>query len=154
MKKIIILFAIVVSMISCSKDDDTNLSNKMSATIDNAEWNTITRVTVLNDEKFIITGTSLDGKSLSITTLGTQTGIYELSISSIKCAAIYKESVSTSTEDAYAAITGEVELTEVNTGSKEISGTFSFVLTRNLTQEPVNITKGVFNNLKYTESQE
>lgn len=155
MKNTIVLFLLVpMFILSCSKDDDLSLKASMSATIDDTEWKTITRVTVLNDEKFIITGTDLTGKSLSITIMGNTEGTYQISTGSIQFTGIYKESLSTSTEDAYLATSGEVELTVVNTSSKEISGTFNMVLRRSLTGDTIVITEGTFKNLKYNESEQ
>ncbi len=151
MRKILFIAVLFVVVSSCSKDDDSALPTKMSATIDNAEWSSITRVTVLTDKGFVITGTSLNGKSLSITILGSTEGTYELSLNSVQFGAVYKESVSSSTEDAYAAISGEVVVTNVDTSSKEISGTFSFVLKKSLAGESISVTEGTFTNLKYTE---
>lgn len=151
MRKTLFIAILIVVISSCSKDDDSALPTKMSATIDNAEWSSITRVTVLKDNRFVITGTSLDGKSLSITILGSTEGTYELSLNSVQFGAVYKESVSTSTDDAYAATSGEVVLTNIDTSSKEISGTFSFVLRKSLTENSISVTEGTFTNLKYTE---
>ena len=96
-----------------------------------------------------INGTALNGKSLSITIFGTTEGVYELNLTSTKVAAIYKESINMTTEDAYVSVTGEVELTKVSTSSKRVSGNFSFVVVRNLTNT-INITEGEFNNVLYT----
>jgi hypothetical protein len=154
MKKIILFISVLITIISCSKDDDLSLKASMSATIDSTEWKTVTRVTVLNDEKFIITGTDLTGKSLSITIFGNTEGTYQISTGSIQFAGVYKESLSTSADDAYLATSGEVELTDVNTSSKEISGTFNMVLRKSLTDDTIVITEGTFKNLKYNESEQ
>jgi hypothetical protein len=153
MRKILFIAVLFVVISSCSKDDDSALPTKMSAAIGNAEWSSITRVTVLTDKGFVITGTSLDGKSLSITILGSTEGTYELSLNSVQFGAVYKESVSTSTGDAYAAISGEVVITNIDASSKEISGTFNFVLKKELAGESISVTGGTFTNLKYTEQK-
>ena len=150
MKKAIFLFVAVLIFISCSKDEDGNtVQPSMSALIDDEQWNAITRVTILEDGKFIITGTSLSGKTLTITIFGTTEGKYELNLTSATTGAVYKESVSLTAEDAYISATGEVDLTEVNTSKKKISGTFSFIVIRNLTNT-INITDGEFTSLSYT----
>ena len=153
MRKILFIAVMSVVLFSCSKDDDSILATKMSAKIDNTEWSTITRVTVLTNKGFVITGTSLN-ETLSITILGSTAGTYELSLTSIQFEAIYKESLSTTTEDAYVATSGEVVLTSVNTSTKEISGTFNFILKKSLTGDSVTVTEGTFTNLKYTESSQ
>jgi hypothetical protein len=152
MKKIFFLFVAAIAISSCSKDDDGNIFKaSMSALIDDEEWNSVTRVTILEEGKFIITGTSLNGKILTITIFGTTEGKYELSLTSAMAGAIYKESASMSTDDAYVSATGEVNLTDVNNSKKRISGTFSFIAIRNLTNT-INITEGEFKDLLYTET--
>jgi hypothetical protein len=152
MKKIFFLFVAAIAISSCSKDDDGNIFKaSMSALIDDEEWNSVTRLTILEEGKFIITGTSLNGKILTVTIGGTTEGIYELSLSSAMAGAVYKESASMSTADAYVSATGEVNLTDVNNSKKRISGTFSFIAIRNLTNT-INITEGEFKDLLYTET--
>ncbi len=151
MKKVILsLVTILLIIISCSKDDDGNIVlPTMSAIVGDEEWVTITRVTVLENGKFIITGTSVSGKSLVITIYGSSEGLYELNTTSVKAGAVYKESVSASAEDAYISITGEVNLTDVDTSKKRISGTFEFLVTRDVLNAFV-ISEGEFTNLFYT----
>lgn len=151
MKKVIIaVVTILLVLISCTKDDNGILVlPTMSALIDGEQWVSITRVTVLENDKFIITGTSTTGQTLVITIFGTSEGLYELNMTSIKTGAVYKETPGTSAEDAYASITGEVNLTDVDTSKKRISGTFQFLVTRNLLNS-FNITDGEFTNLFYT----
>ena len=150
MKRVIFIIVTVLFFIGCTKDEEGNIVwPSMSAVIDNEEWNTVTRVTVLEEGKFIITGTSVTGKSLSITIFGTTEGKYELNLTSANVAAVYKESVNMTTEDAYVSVTGEVDLTDVDTSKKKISGTFSFILVRNLTNT-INVTEGKFTSLTYT----
>ena len=150
MKKVIIFIAVVLFFIGCTKDEEGNIVWPiMSAIIDDEEWNTATPVAVLEEDKFIINGTSLSGKSLSITVFGTDEGKYELNLTSTKVAAVYKESINMTTEDAYISVTGEVDLTTVNNSKKSISGTFSFIVVRNLTNT-INITEGKFSNVIYT----
>ncbi|MBN1596921.1 MAG: hypothetical protein JW894_01395 [Bacteroidales bacterium] len=154
MKKILLIIVMVLLALSCKKEDLIINLPAMSATINESEWTTISRVTRLEGDKFVIAGTSVDGEVLTVTIFGTTTGIYELSLTSATCAAVYTESASNpSLEDTYISVTGEVNLNEVNTSSKKISGTFSFTLLRNLT-ETMEITNGIFNNLTYTVHDE
>jgi len=150
MRKVIFIIIVVVFFIGCTKDEEGNIVWPiMSAIIDDEEWNTATPVAVLEEDKFIINGTSLSGKSLSITVFGTDEGKYELNLTSTKVAAVYKESINMTTKDAYISVTGEVDLTTVNNSKKSISGTFSFIVVRNLTNT-INITEGKFSNVIYT----
>ena len=141
---------VVLFFIGCTKDEEGNIVwPTMSALIDDEEWNTATPVSFLEEGKFIINGTSLNGKSLSITILGTDEGKYQLNLTSAKVAAVYKESINMTAEDAYVSVTGEVDLTTVNNSKKSISGTFSFIVVRNLTNT-INITEGKFSNVIFT----
>jgi hypothetical protein len=151
MKKVIIsIVTILLVIISCTKDDNGNIVlPTMSALIDGEEWVSITRITVLENGKFIITGTSTTGQTLVITIFGTTEGLYELNTTSIKVGAVYKESATASAADAYASVTGEVNLTDVDTSKKRISGTYQFLVIRNVLNS-FNITNGEFNNLFYT----
>ena len=152
MKKVILLLIAVLVFISCIKDESGNIVlPSMRALIDGEEWVATTRVTVLDNDKFIITGTLLpSGKSLIITISGTSKGLYELSLPLANNAgAVYKESVNTTTEDAFASISGEVNLTSVDDSKKRISGTFNFIVTRNIINT-INITEGEFSNILYT----
>ena len=150
MKKSVLLFVLLGLLITCSKDDDSG-TPYMGAKIDGSDWKAITRVTVLEDEKFVITGTALNGEVVAITVFGTSEDTYELGLTSAGCAAVYKKSgLGTPTEDTYVSATGEVILTDVNTSAQEISGTFSFTLVKGLLNSTLTITDGSFQNLSYT----
>ncbi len=154
MKKLFYSLLTISMLLGCSKDEDKPKAS-MSAQINSVAWSAVTRVTVLTNQKFVITGTSLDGKSISITVSGATAGTYILGTGSIQCEAVYKKSLTATTEDTYAAITGRVVLTEVNTSAKEISGTFEFaVWNASLGTSSISISGGSFENLKYTETTE
>jgi hypothetical protein len=150
MKKAVFVMLAVLLFIGCTKDEEGNIIwSAMSALIDDEQWNAAKPVAVLEEGKFIINGTALNGKSISITIFGTAEGKYELNLNATQVAALYKESINITAEDAYASATGEVELTDVNSSKKTISGTFSFIVIRNLTNT-INITEGEFSNVIYT----
>jgi hypothetical protein len=151
MKPVRYLFILMIVMFACSDDNSGSLGLAgMSATIDGTSWETITRVTVLQDGRFVITGTSVSGKILVITINGDREGTYELGLTSAACGAVYKESATTSTEDAFVSVTGKVILTSVNSSQNKISGTFEFSLLRELTSTPMTVSDGKFDNLFYT----
>jgi hypothetical protein len=152
MKKILLIIAVVLSVISCTKDDGLLLKAKMTAKIDSTDWNSATRITVLKNETFNIVGAAVDGKTIEITILGTDEGTYSLPLSSDKFAAFYKETPSSSADETYTATSGEVILSDVNTSTKEISGTFHLLMRKGLIGDTLSISKGIFENLKYTES--
>jgi hypothetical protein len=122
----------------------------MSAKINGTEWKSVARNTTLKDNKFIITGAALDGKTIIISVFGTSVGEYN---NVTKFLAVYKETLSTSTEDAYTALTGKVTISDINTTKKEISGTFNFEMVK-LDLSTVSVTEGKFSNLNYIEVPE
>lgn len=139
---------ILLSFVSCDKIEEA-LNFGMSANIDSEKWVSVTRLTVLNNNKFTITGTSANGKILVITIDGNTTGTYTLNplISKTQCGCTYKESISAASTDWYLGSLGTVNLTEVNTTNKTISGTFEFTLV-NLSSIK-SVTGGEFKNLSY-----
>jgi hypothetical protein len=153
MKISITLMSLGLLMIcGCKKDSDT-LGTKYSADINNLAWNAGVRVTVKNDDGFIITGTqissSLTSSTLVIKIFGFSEGVYNVVASGNNCAAVFTPNVS-SPSDSYASVTGTVDLTEINTSEKTISGTFSFTCV-NLSVDTKTITNGSFTGLRYTE---
>jgi hypothetical protein len=128
----------------------------MTATINSSEWSSISRVTVKKGDNFIITGTSSSGETLVITIFGTDEGTYSLSSDTassvaVQCEAVYKETTSTSNSDAYVAYSGQVDLNDISSDNKRITGEFEFSLQKGLdTSDRVEITAGEFTNIKYT----
>ena len=145
----LLAITLTLSFSSCD-EEDLKLFASMSCEIDGQEWDSAVRATTLQTGKFVITGTSLDGKVVVITILGSEEGTYSLALNppAAECGAVYKASASISDEDAYVSSTGEVVLTKVDTDEQEISGTFEFSVTR-LT-ETFEITDGEFEDISYT----
>jgi hypothetical protein len=153
MRKVFLYLVAVALFAGCSVDEIVKeLSPEMTATIDGTPWQANLQYTQLEDGKFIITGTALNGQTLVITTIGTAEGTYELNLTSAKCAAVYKETANTNTEDAYLGVTGTVVISDINSNPKAISGTFTFTVTRGL-EDIISITEGKFKDLKYTEGE-
>ena len=67
MRTIGIILTTMLLFSACNKDDVLDLLPEMSATIDGEKWTSVTRVTVEQEEKFVITGTSASGEVLIIT---------------------------------------------------------------------------------------
>ena len=153
MKKIILLLGLFIMMYSCSKDNSNILTATMSAKIDQNDWKTVTRTTILNNGKFVITGVALDGSSLTITIFNDKTGNYTVSPNQDACTAVYKKTATTTTDDGYIAFSGSVAISQVDNSAKRISGTFSFSLIHSLADSSiVNIADGKFSNLKFTDT--
>ncbi|NLI24062.1 MAG: hypothetical protein GX419_05095 [Bacteroidales bacterium] len=147
MKRILPLF-IILFFLGCSKD---SVMYRMTAFINGDAWQCIMPVIVVENMKLVITGTSLDGRTIIITVNGISPGRYQLSAAEglAQCAALYKASLQVSDEDAYASIDGSITLSSVDQVNNRVSGTFQFSCYRNLT-ESVSITQGQITNAKIT----
>jgi hypothetical protein len=150
-----VFLALMLLAMSCKKDAGSVIPTKMSATIDGKSWDSLLRTTIwqTNSNTFVITGTSLTGEILVVTTYGSTAGTYELSVLPVKaqCAGSYKASATTSSGDIYVSSAGTVVLSKVDKTAKKISGTFSFTLVKNLS-DTKTVTNGVFTDLSYTET--
>lgn len=155
MKKLFIYLIVTLTVIagSCKKDSDNGTpaaTTKMSCKIDGTTWSSITRYTQFYDNKFIITGTSSDGKVIIITIFGSTQGTYNLQIGELESGATYSPSVLSSV--IYASVSGSVVLTKVDTVNKKISGTFQFTATKtNELTSQISITNGEFTDLSYNQ---
>ena len=150
MKKMALLLISVLLLTNCKKVKDEIDRVEMSAKINGSEWKSTVRNSTSYNDKFIITGTSIDGKLISITVFGTIEGEYS---DFGEYVGLYKESLSATTEDSYTAISGEVIITDINTTKKEISGTFNFEMIK-LGASNASITEGKFTNLTYIEAED
>jgi hypothetical protein len=149
---IIFSFIAVLAISSCKKDSNNNTDvvtvAAMSVSIDGAQWTSLTRVTVLTNDVFTITGASLTGEVILLVINGSTEGTYNLPALSNLCACTYKGSPTADTEDWYTGITGSVNLEKVDKVAKTISGKFQFSLVKGVTTK--TISSGVFTNLSYT----
>ena len=138
-------------LLSCKKDEIAPY--KMTASIGGEEWKTRVPVGVQKGDIFTVNGTSLDGKIIMLTINGAEAKTYTLDPLNAKaqCTIIYKESASTSDEDAYTGYEGSITVSAINTSKKQISGTFEFTLRKvsDLTQRLV-ISDGTFDEVRYT----
>ena len=157
MKKIsliITLFVVLFSLNSCDDDNNTiknALTASMSATIDGNSWTAVTRVTVRESGKFNITGTSIDGQVINLTTFSDSVKTYTLQPpTSMQFSGLYNPDATAPATDNYLATTGTVTITSIDETNKKVSGTFEFTGKKNLT-ESVSITNGTFSNLGYQE---
>ncbi|PKP04135.1 MAG: hypothetical protein CVU11_05885 [Bacteroidetes bacterium HGW-Bacteroidetes-6] len=150
---IIMIFAVIVFS-SCQKDGDgtpvvINPNAAMSCKIDGANWTAFTRITTNTAGTFVINGSALSSDALNITIIGESVGSYTLGTMQYNFSASYSP-VATNPDSVYTAVNGTVTLTEVNTSTKKISGSFQFnainVLNNNLNRA---ITEGVFTSLSY-----
>ena len=140
------------TLVSCNKDDDDDSSSaNMSATIDSDSWSSASRLSTMSDNLISVSGTSSTLDVVSVLIYGVEEGTYDFSLnatgSSIKCWCTYND-VSLTGTTAYVSTSGTVNLTEVDTVNKTVSGTFNFtVISTSL--KIINIKGGVFNKLSY-----
>lgn len=155
MKKLFVLLAFVaVIASSCSKDGDgtpvlINPNAKLSCSLDGSPWTAITRVTTNTQGTFVVNGSALQSDALNITIIGETTGTYTLGTGQYNFSASYSP-VASNTDSLYTAINGTVELTDVDTQNRKISGTFSFnaVNVKDISKT-ISVTNGVFTSLSY-----
>jgi hypothetical protein len=145
----------VLLTIGCKKDS-SGPSTKMAAKIDGKAWNTTFRETFKNNEGFVITGQQLNSSiitsSLVIRIKGFTKGTYDALIINSASTAVYTPNIQELTK-SFTSISGTVEITEVNTNDKTISGTFNFTCTNlSVPLVTMSITDGSFNDLLYIET--
>lgn len=151
-----ILFLFILLFSQCEKAEDI-VPYKMTAEVNGEEWKTRVAAAEIKDGFFIIVGTATNGTIIEVTIKGTTPGTYELTASledpKAQCLGLYKESISSETNDIYTSVEGTVVLSEVNTPAKQITGTFSFpqLIKGDLSLETMSITNGVFDKVKYVE---
>lgn len=157
MKKKGLILLLIISLFSfhaCDEDSGEKITNvltaSMTAEVDGVEWKAVTRVTVLEMGKFNISGTSLDGKLINITSFSDEAKEYLLDPPTIQFSAVFNPNATQPSTDNYIAATGNLNITSINTDKKTISGTFTFEGIKNLT-ESVSVTNGIFTNLSYQE---
>lgn len=151
MKKIVPFLLVSIILSSCSLEKIIDeLSPDMTANIDGKAWQANAQYTQIESNTFIITGTTINGETLVITTFGTSEDVYELNLGSAGCAAVYKESAESSEDDTYIGATGTVVISSVNTTQKTINGTFTYTVVRGI-DDMITISDGQFKDLKYTE---
>ncbi len=125
----------------------------MSAKVNNTDWSSSVRTCTKNSNTIVLTGTSIDGKTIEIkitpdvATESLVTNVdYKIGIGSF-----YKPTVNASTTDIYFALTGTIRLTQLDMTSKLVSGTFSFNgSTTGITL--VTISNGTFSNVSFIGS--
>jgi len=157
MKKLIsvlrVLSVVVLIIVASCKKDSNILTASMTAKINLNAWDASLRVTVLQGGNFIITGTSLTGEIIEITTYGSAQGTYILQTLPpiVQFTALYKENATVLDQNAFAATSGQVFISKIDATEKKISGTFNFDA-RDLGLNTVSITQGTFTDLIYTEN--
>lgn len=141
----------VTFLFSCNDDNNVidTLIGKMEATVDGTVWNAdlpgAVTGSIGDSITTLITGISIDKKSIILTTYGDSIGVYQLnSIFNFKtkCGASYVEKNDTETK-TYVSTKATIEITAKT--ENRISGTFSFKA-NNLT-DSLMVENGKFENI-------
>lgn len=176
--KIIAVFAIGIALISCEKSSDVTdavkkslgLEEKFAVTLNDEEWTSDIRIVkeIETPNAFNIVGSSVGDGAIQISIMGVEEGTYYVSLAeSLKelelkfCIASYFEDLGeidieelaemtdfSGLNDRYKAVSGSVEITDVQTeaGSKFISGTFDVTFAHGT--DTIVTSDGFFTELK------
>ena len=149
---LLLILVIGLANQSCQKDDNGVIRAKMSATIGGSEWTAAVPIADSYSDKIIISGVSMTGATVTITVFGDSDGAYSTNplTSGKKANVTYKKSLTSSTEDAYTSVLGNVSLDKIDRTAKRISGTFQVTVAN--TSGTITIENGVFTNVVFNLS--
>jgi Family of unknown function (DUF6252) len=168
MKKVIVYTAVglmaVVTMYACHKytsiENGNGLPADMVATIDDSvSWEAAdsTQTAIISQGLVTVSGISADGQEISITLDDTVVGQYTLNQTSTSLAiyanldSVGSYAYSTNQGSDTAQAGGTVTVTAVNMVDRTISGIFNFKVFRNSDGTQMDITAGVFYNIRYVD---
>lgn len=163
-KILLLLFFIGVIFSACKKEysiENANITtSNFTAVINGTRWAATTgdQGATLLQGMVNITGISADSQEISITLTDTLLGVHTLTPKSSSLAVYgfidssYTTNFSTSQGTDSTVAGGEVDLTEINTLTKTVSGTFSFKVYRSSDGEQRTVASGVFSNIPYTST--
>jgi len=158
---IVFFIGLIISLNSCSKDSTILNLPSMKATVDGAEWTSIFRLSVLNQNQspanIVITGTptlsQTADKTIILTIKGTDAGTYTLGLGSAtaQCLVVYKKTsdAAANSGNYFTSTEATITISKLDKEKKQMSGTFSAKLYAIGVATPVVITNGIFENLNY-----
>lgn len=133
----------------CKKDSNTVVNSKMTATIDDEKWSSIT-TSATDGVALSIRGVSESGDYILISIFdGLDEGTYILDQYSFSVG-VYEEGGAGYTTNATSSGGGKVIVTDVDYTDHTISGTFSFDVVGLGTGDIKSINDGVFTEIQYT----
>jgi hypothetical protein len=154
MKRLLNSLLVVVMLLALSScDKELSFLAKMTAKIDGNSWSSIGRTTIKQANTFLITGTSTDGDIIVLTINGTSEGVYILDPISATPQTGFAGAYNTTDDGdnvSFIATSGELSLTEVDSDNSRISGSFAFSARTVTDSTSVEISSGIFEDLKYT----
>lgn len=170
-KALVAVMVIALAMGACKKSSDdatpepvASMSAKINETAGDsasynvttsANWDAITRVSVVKNDVLLITGTQINLAALSnpdiiaITVYGPRVGTFTMGLGtlSLQCGCVLTTTYGIKYPSVFASTTGSVTISNFDTTAKLISGTFEFTVYSGVTK---TISEGKFENLKYT----
>jgi hypothetical protein len=137
----------------------TNTAN-FTAVINGTPWaaTSVTEGATVLQGMLNITGISVDSEEISITLTDTALGVHTLTPQTSSLAVLgyidsnYTTNFSTAQGSDSTQAGGEVDLTEINTLTKTVSGTFSFKVYRSSDGAQRTIASGIFKDIPYTST--
>lgn len=155
----------VLAFAACSKEKSLDSTKDggpgiLRMKVDGVQWNATTGISAsIKDGVITITGTSTDKKTLFIELNNTVVDEYDLDQGTDSYATYLDMNEAAPTE--YATDQGAdpnqagglVNVTKIDAATKRISGTFSFLVYRDIDSKQYTITEGVFENLPYTTDE-
>ncbi|HEV2478781.1 MAG TPA: DUF6252 family protein [Puia sp.] len=143
-----------------SIENATITTANFTAVINGTQWAATTAAegATLLGGMLNVTGISADSQEISITLTDTSLGVHTLSPQTSSLAVLgfidssYTTNFSTSQGTDSTQAGGEVDLTQINTLTKTVSGTFSFKVYRSSDGAQRTIASGIFSNIPYTST--
>lgn len=156
MKKKLLIFTILTSALlitanSCTKDDQEEIKEAvlgtMNASIGGVEWTADAPVAVVSNDRITVTGIGKK-QSITLTIETTTTGNYKIAPNSIT-GAVYIANTDSASTKTYVSTSGTLTISDINTKSKRVSGSYVFKAFTPDLKDSVTISNGQFTYVKY-----
>lgn len=148
-RKIVLGMLMLAGLTAC--DGDYELNPSMTGKIGSTDWKSQVQTAVESANTLTITGIAEDGKTISISVLGTSEGEYKTVDNTweTEFGAYYKASEFDELTDAWVAFHGIVNITEINEETRAASGDFWFKMAR--FGDTIKVEGGSFKDIRFTQ---
>lgn len=148
-RKILLSVIVLVSFFAC--DSDNPLDPSFKATVKGGEWKSFNHFAVEANNTLTITGIAEDGKTLSISVLGTGEGEYRVVDNTWEAnfGAYYKATEFDEITDAWTAYHGIVHITEIDEEKRTMKGDFWFRMARY--GDTIKVENGTFTDIYFNQ---
>lgn len=148
-RKIVLGILILAGFAAC--EGDYTLNPSMAGKIGSTDWKSTVQTGIETDNTLTLTGISEDGKTISISVLGTGEGEYKTVDNSweTEFGAYYKASEFDELTDAWIAFHGIVNITEIDEQTRSASGDFWFKMVR--FDDTIKVEGGSFKDIRFTQ---